>query len=657
MDAYRKDIDGLRAFAVLPVVLFHAGYSIFSGGFVGVDIFFVISGYLITSIIFRKVRAGEFSLLRFYERRIRRIYPAALTVALVTTLVAALLIPPSLYAKIGRSLVFMNFYATNILFFKQANYFDTESELNPFLHTWSLSVEEQFYVFFPLFLLAAQRLFKTRIFAVLLGATLVSFIAGCAATYLAPTAAFYLIPFRAWELAIGALLAIGRTPEISARKAGALSATGLALIVLSVFAIDEATPFPGFASLLPTMGSALLLFAGAQRANPMNRFMGNAALRYFGLISYSLYLWHWPIFVLARFMYPMGLSPAQQLAQLALAWLCAHLSWRYIEAPFRERAVCAQRAQLFRFFGASTAATLALGVAIVYYGGFAQRLPAHSLAYTEAARDNNPDRDRCHGGDKKNIAADDFCTYGAQHVAPTYALWGDSHGTELTPAIGALLEPAQQSIKMFTYSQCPPALGFSTKARRSCVAHNERVLAYLRSHREITEVFLIAHYRIYETPAYRAAFESGFRAAVSELLASGKKVTVIYPIPGARYSIPLMASALALQREPIETLTIPRAYYAAINTEAHALLDSLEGVERLHPENVLCLPQSCRIALNERLLYFDNSHLNMFGARYVAEHWRESIIARQSPPQPDAPAPPAQLFPRAQSNSGTLVAF
>ncbi|HEY3698924.1 MAG TPA: acyltransferase family protein [Spongiibacteraceae bacterium] len=644
MDTYRKDIDGLRAFAVLPVVLFHAGYSFLSGGYVGVDIFFVISGYLITSIIYREINNNQFSILQFYERRIRRIYPAALAVALFTTIAAAMIIPPSLFKKVGWALVFMNLYSTNILFFKQAGYFDTDSTLNPFLHTWSLSVEEQFYLFFPLFLLAVTRLFKDKTFVLLFAATLFSFAASCYATYQWPTSAFYLIPFRAWELAIGSLLAIrGRAFMPAPKIAGLCSAIGLLCIFFSILAFNEDTPFPGFAALLPCIGAALLLYAGAVAGNPLNRFMGSQPLRYFGLISYSLYLWHWPIFVLARFLFPTGLSTTAQIAQIALAWICAHLSWRFIEAPFRHKTVFATRPQLFRFFAGSTAAMVLIGCAIVYANGFALRLPANSLRYENAALDNNPERAKCHGDDDKNISPEQYCVYGAKTATPTFALWGDSHGAELTPAIGSLLEHSQQSIKMFTYSQCPPALGFSTTTRHGCIAHNDKVIAYLQAHPEITTVFLIAHYRVYETGVYHTAFEAGFARSIAALKASTKKVIVIYPVPGAHYSIPLMASSLALRGSAIDTLTISKALYAEINSNTLAFLNGIEGVERLHPENVLCAGDSCRIAIDDHLLYFDNSHLNMFGARYVAGLMQNQIA-------------PIASSPLVSTNSATLAA-
>lgn len=627
MDRYRTDIDGLRAFAVIPVVLFHAGYSVLSGGYVGVDIFFVISGFLITSIIQREIGNNTFSLVRFYERRIRRIYPAALAVALATIVAAGLLIPDGQFKKIGMSLIFMNLYSTNILFFHRAGYFDTSSTLNPFLHTWSLSVEEQFYLIFPLFLLFATRLFKRRVIHCLLGATIFSFAACVYVTYKWPDSAFYLIPFRAWELALGALLAVGgHALKLQRHHAEWLSVLGLSFILISIFSFTENTVFPGFAALLPCMGAALLIQAGNVPGNRVNEFMGNPVLRYFGLISYSLYLWHWPVFVLARFLFPAGLNIGGQIIQVVIAGVLAHFSWRFIEAPFREKTIFVERKSLFTFFGTTTAATFVIGAIIVFGQGLKMRMPETSLRYEQAELDNNPDRKTCHSDDGKNMRPEQFCLYGDKNIEPTFALWGDSHGAEITPAIGSVLQQTQQSIKMFTYSQCPPALGFSTFTRHGCIAHNDNVLAYLQQHREIDTVFMIANYNVYETDDYHEKFESGFKRTIAELKAAGKKVAVIYPIPGARYSIPMMASALAMRGASIDLLAIPLDHYAEINARALAMLDSQVDVARLHPEAVLCAKENCRVAVNDRLLYFDSNHLNMFGARYVANQLRDDIL-------------------------------
>ncbi|MDB6062107.1 MAG: hypothetical protein JWM78_2210 [Verrucomicrobiaceae bacterium] len=638
MDRYREDIDGLRAIAVIPVVLYHVGLSIFSGGFVGVDIFFVISGYLITQIILKEIRNGEFSMLRFYERRIRRIYPAVLGLTIFVVIAAALLLPAQQFKSVGWTLIFINLYASNVLFFKQADYFNADSELNPFLHTWSLSVEEQFYVIFPIFLLIIFRLFKNNIRACILLSIVISFIASSYAVFHWPMATFYLIPFRAWELAIGALLAAGITSRTSSAQNTALSGIGLIFILISIFLYSSETTFPGASALLPCLGAAFLIYGGADARNPINRWLGNPVFRHFGLISYSLYLWHWPIFVFGRYLYPNGATVSVQIAELLIAWICAYLSWRYVEAPFRKKTVLRNRQQLFGFFGAVTVVTFLIGGALVYAKGFSQRMPAAAIALEKAAGDSNPRRQTCHGDDGKNMRPESFCTYGAA-VPPTIALWGDSHGAEISSALGALVQDQGLAVKTFTYSQCPPALKFTVTTRHGCIAHNDQVFAYLQAHPEINVVFMIANYHIYEVDVYRDAFESGFTQAVTALQQAGKRVVVIYPFPGSRYPLPIMAAAWVMQGGDVQDLVIPAPLYETINARAFTMLDHLPNADRLHPEAALCDQATCRIEEKGRLLYFDNTHLSMYGASYVMNYLKDQIIplAANREPAPLAP--------------------
>jgi peptidoglycan/LPS O-acetylase OafA/YrhL len=624
MDRYREDIDGLRAIAVLPVVFYHVGWSIFSGGFVGVDIFFVISGYLITSIILREIQRGEFSMWRFYERRIRRIYPAVLTVCVFVVVAGALLLPAQQFKRVGQALISMDLYASNILFFKQADYFNADSELNPFLHTWSLSVEEQFYLIFPIFLLFVFKLFKNKIHASLVAAIFISFIVSSFSVFRWPMAAFYLIPFRAWELAFGAFLATG-IPRTAKTQSAFLSGIGILCMLYSIFFYSSATPFPGVAALLPCLGAALVIYGG-NSANVVNRWLGNPVLRHFGLISYSFYLWHWPVFVFGRYFFPNGSPLIIQLLQIAIAWSCAYLSWRYIETPFRKKNIFAQRKGLFTFFGATTAVTFLGGGLMIYGNGFSQRMPPAAIALEHAAADSNPRRPTCHGDDDKNIKPDNYCTYGAE-VAPTLAVWGDSHGVEISPALGALVKNLGLSLKAFTYSQCPPALEFTTTGRRGCVSHNNQVLAYLAAHPEIKVVFMIANYHIYEIDGYREAFEKGFSRSVNSLEQAGKKVVTIYPFPGIRYSIPVIAAAWVMQGRAIESLSIPTSYYRTTNARAVSFLDRLPNTDRLHPESALCENLACAITHDGRSLYFDNSHLSMYGASYVIKQLAPQTLA------------------------------
>ncbi len=336
---YRKEIDGLRALAVLPVILFHAGFETFSGGFVGVDVFFVISGYLITTIILAELEQGKFSIANFYERRARRILPALFLVMLACIPFAWVLLTPADLNSFAKSLVAVPLFVSNIFFWRDGGYFETAAELKPLLHTWSLAVEEQYYVLFPLFLMLFWKLGKRWIF-VSLGLVFVASIAIAQwGAYAQPTAAFFLLPTRGWELLIGAFAAfylsqanrkdLGR---ITSEVAGWL---GVALILYAVFAYSKATPFPGLYALVPTLGTVLIILFSTQQTT-VGKFVGNKAFVGVGLISYSAYLWHQPVLAFARH-WSKELDKFTLLLLVAFVLTIAYFSWRFIERPFRAK--------------------------------------------------------------------------------------------------------------------------------------------------------------------------------------------------------------------------------------------------------------------------------------------------------------------------------
>jgi peptidoglycan/LPS O-acetylase OafA/YrhL len=375
---YRREVDGLRALAVVPVVLFHAGFQTFSGGFVGVDVFFVISGFLITSIILGEMQAGTFTLAGFYERRARRILPALFFVMLACLPFAWFWLLPSDMKEFSDSVLAVTAFASNIFFWKTSGYFETATELKPLLHTWSLAVEEQYYLLFPLFLIAVWRLGTRWIAAILVVIAGGSLAAAQWGSVNSPDASFYLLPTRAWELLLGALVAIYLAGPAQGRQrtrmheAGA--AIGLSLIVYSIFALDKYTPFPSVHTLLPTVGAVLvILFATDDTI--VGRLLGSRPAVGIGLVSYSAYLWHQPLFAFAK--HRVGAEPpAVLMGALAAGCLAlAYLSWRFVETPFRSRRVFT-RGQIFRLGAAGSVVFLALGAAGSLSTGFAFRYDA-----------------------------------------------------------------------------------------------------------------------------------------------------------------------------------------------------------------------------------------------------------------------------------------
>lgn len=362
---YRKEIDGLRAVAVLPVIFFHAGFPAFSGGFVGVDVFFVISGYLITGILLEEMDQGRFSILRFYERRARRILPALFTVVLFCFPFAWAWMPPDQLRDFAKSVVAVVLFSSNVLFWQESGYFDTVAELKPLLHTWSLAVEEQFYIVFPLFLLAVARFGRVVLLGAILFIALISLLLSEWASRYAPSGNFFLAPTRAWELLAGSTCAIIQMSS-SRRPANWLSVAGLALILFSIFYYDERTPFPSAYALVPVFGTVLVLLYGSG-STWTARMLSQPLLVGIGLISYSAYLWHQPLFAFAR-LSPFDTSDTLMLALSLCSLALGFLSWKYVETPFRRRPRPAlpTRPAVFATSAVAGAAMIAAGAYVAF---------------------------------------------------------------------------------------------------------------------------------------------------------------------------------------------------------------------------------------------------------------------------------------------------
>lgn len=333
---YRAEIDGLRALAVIPVIFFHAGFELFSGGFVGVDIFFVISGYLITSILIEDIENKKFSIIRFYERRARRILPALFLVMFFSILLAWVLLSDTALNKFGNSVIGLSFFISNLVFWKQQGYFEEYSELNPLLHTWSLSVEEQYYLIFPIFLLLVWSFGRTKVFWIIVVMAVISLLISEWGWRNKPVANFYLTPTRIWELFIGSIAAL-IIQSRGVMKNNFLALLGLSIILLSIFVYDESTPFPSLYTLVPVLGVFLLILY-ASKETFIAKILSLKLFVAIGLISYSLYLWHQPIFAYTRiFTNQIFVKNEIRFLLIITIFLIAYLSWRFVEIPFRKK--------------------------------------------------------------------------------------------------------------------------------------------------------------------------------------------------------------------------------------------------------------------------------------------------------------------------------
>jgi peptidoglycan/LPS O-acetylase OafA/YrhL len=384
---YRTDIDGLRAVAVLLVVADHLRTHL-SGGYIGVDVFFVISGYLISAVILKEMASGTFSIVNFYERRIRRIFPALIVLLLATCVPAWVYLFPSELRDFSRSLLAATFSVSNLWFFHQAGYFDAPSAFKPLLHTWSLAVEEQFYIFFPLFLVLVRRFAREHLKAAIVGIAGVTFVLALFYVRRDATAAFFLAPLRAWELLLGTILSQRYLPPLrSAAARNLATAAGFLLILVPALRYTATTPFPGLAAMPPCVGAVLIIAGGEYGSSLVGRALSLRPVVFVGLISYSLYLWHWPVLAFQNIAAMVSVLPESdrrlKLLLLAISLALGALSWRLVETPFRSGRLRPARRTLFAINAAGILAITGVAAAFLLTGGLPSRFPPDALRVAE----------------------------------------------------------------------------------------------------------------------------------------------------------------------------------------------------------------------------------------------------------------------------------
>ena len=606
--------------------------------------FFVISGFLITSVILDDLAAGRFSLLGFYERRVRRIFPALFATLLATLAAGLLILLPDDLKTLGRSATAATLFSSNLLFWSEAGYFDVAAAHKPLLHTWSLSVEEQFYLVFPLALLL---LVRSRRDLVRYGAVALPLSLALAAwtARSAPDSAFYLAPMRAWELLLGALLAAGALPP--PRHQGVrdgLSLLGLGLIAWSVLAISPETPFPA-AAIPASLGAGLVIHAGTGGGSLGGRVLGTPPVAFTGLVSYSLYLWHWPLLVLAGAYAARPLTTAEAALVLLVTLPVAVASWRWVERPFRgERPVLPGR-RVFAAAGTAMGVTAALGIALQLGHGLPSRLPPDVALLAAGAHDRNPHRGGCLGPSPEAVLAGQLCPLGAAAPAPpTFLLWGDSHAEMLRDALGEAAAQAARAGLFAGRPGCPPLAGVSVEGPEAvpCRRFDEAVLR-LATRGDIGTVILAAHWSLYATgervgrdtgPGIRildepsgrwspaageAAFRRALEATVAALAAAGKKVVVVGPVPEVGLAVPAVLAQAAWRGRDVDIGPTP-AGFAARNRIVLSVLADLEarGLARIvRPDAALCAGTRCRVEDGGQSLYADDNHLTLHGAALV----------------------------------------
>jgi peptidoglycan/LPS O-acetylase OafA/YrhL len=661
---YRPDIDGLRAVAVCSVLLFHVDIPGFAGGFIGVDIFFVISGFLITSIIVKDLGQNRFSTAHFYNRRIRRLFPAFFVMQFATILAAAILFDAEEFERLGKNAIAATTFVSNIVFWREIGYFAPAAELNPLLHTWSLSVEEQFYLLFPLLMWRLSSCSGSVQKRVLLLVSLLSLAVSSWGVFRFPSATFYLLPTRAWELLIGSLLGLGVAPSARSKKTASNAAIlGLLLIAVSVVALSERNPFPGFAALPPTLGTVLLIWSGMSYPNTWcGRLLSVRPLVFLGSISYSLYLWHWPIIAFWKYGSMLPLDWFDSLAIIVLSCIFGFLSWHFIEQPFRsERGVVRSRGAVFALAGAAMLAAITMGAWLLISGGVPERFSDLTEDIEVVRRAKEDDNWNFYAGCETRIrrlgSGEPFQPplVGNAAFPPTFAFVGDSHARALLPAIEYQARRVGVSGYVFTQSAAPPLDKVSVKwIPRDDDQFNESryydgVIEFLRGATDVSTIILCARWPVYVDGHYvergeerrdvelrdesdleteglvRAqVFERGLARLIERLVHMDRTVVLVACVPEIGVNVP--AAYEISRRLPwfrdLRKISPTRAEFARRQLQSQQLLSRVANRYQLvivEPDSVMWgRDDRIRILADGELLYRDDDHLSFAGARYVA---------------------------------------
>jgi peptidoglycan/LPS O-acetylase OafA/YrhL len=657
--AYRPEIDGLRALAVLPVILFHAGFTTFSGGFVGVDIFFVISGYLITGILLSEMKEDTFSITGFYERRARRLLPALFVVVLATMPFAWLWLMPQDLIDFGESLAAVATFSSNILFWQESDYFASDASLKPLLHTWSLAVEEQFYLLFPLLLLFLTRLNERRLMPLLGAGLVVSLAIAWWATANKPVPAFYLLPARGWELLIGALLATHESlhgSDSTLRGSGWLAVGGFAAVTGSVFLFDETIPVPGPWMLIPTLGTAAVIL-GTRAPSRVRWLLSRRPLVTTGLISYSAYLWHQPLLAFAAYRWPLHAPSWLPLVLVLGTFPLAYLTWKYVENPWRNRQRFS-RQTVFRCAASALAILLVTGLATHFSDGFHSRLSSSVEAVVAGTEQHERLRDD--GGCNLNRDTRDLagCIKGAD-VPPRIALIGDSHAASLTPSLEAMLRSRSASFVQYTKLACPFGIAADSTEAFRCDLFWENVLEDI-NRRHFTDVIVVSRWTYYlhdrgfdnglggvefhdgkrysvhgipfdaAQPLRASALLEAYRQAIRALDHPDRQIHVVLPIPEQGWDVPMllarMAGATGTVHLTDKSITpLPRALVNARHADVLGAFGEFASHPRIHlfdPVPHLCMLDGgtrCPASLEGELLYYDDDHLTVAGSNRILE--------------------------------------
>lgn len=644
---FYPEIQGLRAISIIAVVLFHFGVGVLPGGYVGVDIFFVISGFVITKMIAGELERGTFSVARFYKNRVVRLLPNLFLMIAASVVISYLVLKPYDFLQYAKSLQFSAIYLTNMVFARQQGYFDLSGDVKPLLHTWSLSIEEQFYLVFPVLLILLYRLRSHRIAVLMLIALASLWVRFDYIQQQLPSEGFFSFAGRVWEFVAGALVAL-MPAALKDRLSGneSLSLLGLALVVASLLFLDEGVPYSGMLLLVPCLATALLIACGS--GTRVGHWLGGKALVFIGGLSYSLYLWHWPLIVWLRNM-DHGLGCIAETAlMLLLTAAVSYVAWRYVEEPFRNNREKFSGRMVAGMTLTFAAFCIAAGSYIYAQRGMEERFPAwveveKNVAAFDfaAATGTQPGYPAgCGIGDEPNAADPRYCTFGDPAAKERFLLLGDSHARAAFPAFKAAAEDAHAAGVMAIFAGCPPLFGVSSYdgAKDICAKSFDERVGKLIADGGFKKVFLVAHWSLYSEgkPNGRPSHLVSDAETTSHDGASSKRVMArhlrdtISRINRAGMEVVIMHSVPVL---PKMVQDLPAGYtqpLARIREQNRFMDDFVRqwqggGLASLDPTPIFCSGGVCRTRDDGLVLYTDNNHVSSAGAARLVELIRSGL--------------------------------
>jgi peptidoglycan/LPS O-acetylase OafA/YrhL len=646
---YRPELDGLRSIAVLAVVFYHFATPGFGGGFVGVDIFFVLSGFFIARLLWVELsQTGNIQYFNFLFRRLRRLAPAYFLMMIVVSAIAYQVLLPFEYRFFGKELISSTVYLSNILYFREEGYFDIGADSKNLLHTWSLSVEEQFYIFLPLVMLLLSRWMQS-LFWPMAFLFVTSLVACVLVTEVSQTTTFFLFPFRAWELLAGVLLAIhGERRGVSWTVHSTVSWLGTALILGSIILMPPGGGFPGALALFPVLGTALLIINGRED-NVINRILSHRVPVFFGLISYSLYLWHWPLLTLSKYISDGDLTTFDRAALICVAVVLAWFSWRFVETPFRRGSVSGK----VLLSGAAIASALTFGTGGIIYlkDGAPGRFPDDIRMHVDAAGDFLQDWSRCETPATGPWAGIELCPIGPDGP-PRILIWGDSHTRAFKEGLEMAAWEADVPALIIWRAGCPPLLGVGKDEdtatpvqNEACAQANAQIGTAVSELEMVDTLLLIGRWAYYvkgtgvgrdadinisvfssrdsldSSMTQTQVMANAFAHSTETLSARFDQIAVLRQVPEiALYSARDTARRLAHGHlDTSKGLTeIARAAAERRSQSADDILAGLpQSVKVLDPWPMFCDQEICSAIHDGRSDYFDNNHITNSGARRV----------------------------------------